>query len=252
MPQVVLADGRTYNRIGRQLTQNVIDDHAGTEFKIFRAITQYNRYLTPESFRALGQTREIPGADLWNEYHTLENYEGDRKVRMTEMFVANENIHDWNFSDVMMGAFIGGHTAQNFYFGADHPINNFVRQINIVRDAMDDWNTENAGKNSSDYTTIKGFYSYSPGEAVLDLIDSGILDRPFASVEQFVGGATITITPVFNEGKFNHLNVQIFNVTSVGSGNIQNGQSFIRPPTDSAQPYTNISQTFEFEVNPNH
>jgi hypothetical protein len=83
-------------------------------------------------------------------------------------------------------------------------------------------------------------------------IDSWLLGRPFASVEQFIGSATISITPVYKGGDFSHLNVQVFNVTSVGSGNAQNGQSFIRPPADSAQPYTNISQTFEFHVNPNN
>jgi hypothetical protein len=73
--------------------------------------------------------------------------------------------------------------------------------------------------------------------------------RP-TSVENFIGGAAISITPLGNvNSTFVKSRITIFNVTSVGSGNINNGQSFPRPIGEkSAQPYTNISQLIEFDV----
>lgn len=72
----------------------------------------------------------------------------------------------------------------------------------------------------------------------------------WASPENLIGGATVSITPIkqTNDG-YVIVRVTIHNVTSVGSGNPTNGQSFPRPINSrTAQPYTNISQVIEIDV----
>lgn len=76
--------------------------------------------------------------------------------------------------------------------------------------------------------------------------------RP-TTVENFIGGAAVKVTPIGNvNSNYVKARVTIFNVTSVGSGNIKNGQSYPRPISEtlnrSPQPYTNISQIIEFDV----
>jgi hypothetical protein len=90
-------------------------------------------------------------------------------------------------------------------------------------------------------------FSQTLTDATLSIIGAFLLGEKATTPANFIGGAAIKIEPV---QRINNRTIQVMisihNVTSVGSGNVENGQSFPRPILESsAQPYTNISQTIQ-------
>ena len=118
-----------------------------------------------------------------------------------------------------------------------------MRQIDIVRDAVNQWKKDNSNLPLSEQGTFNKHINYTPIQAVMDLLDSFLMNRDFTTPEQVIGGANVEINPL-EDGL---LEIRIFNVTSIGSGNIENGKSYMRQPGfEGSQAYRNISQTFIF------
>ncbi len=227
----------------KELTEKDIHNMgAGTEFSLFKAVTNYEKYSTEEDFSSLGTYTKNPTQS--NEpYHPNPNYHGDRKTYYNDLFIANENYNFSNFASVTVGNLISGEGPENTVFGKDHSINQFMRQIDIVRDAVNQWKKDNSNLPLSEQGTFNKHINYTPIQAVMDLLDSFLMNRDFTTPEQVIGGANVEINPL-EDGL---LEIRIFNVTSIGSGNIENGKSYMRQPGfEGSQAYRNISQTFIF------
>ncbi len=227
----------------KELTETDIDNMgAGTEFSLFKAVTNYQDYSKSEDFKGLGTYSKNPTQS--NEpYHPNSQYSGDRKVFYNDLFTANENYNFSNFASVTMGNLISGEGPENVVFGKDHSINQFMRQIDIVRDAVASWKKDNASLPLNEQGTYNQHVDYTKGQAAMDLVDSFFLFRDFTTPEQVIGGANVEINPL-EDGL---LEIRIFNVTSIGSGNVKNGKSYMRQPGfEGSQAYRNISQTFIF------
>jgi RHS repeat-associated protein len=220
----------------KELTEADIENMgAGTEFSLFKAVTDYENYSKEEDFSNLGTySKNLTQSN--EPYHPNPNYHGDRKTYYNDLFVANENYNFSNFASVTMGNLIS-------VFGKDHSINQFMSQIDIVRDAVAQWKTENSELSFEQQQPLNEFFHYEPSNAVMDLIDSFFTGREFTTPEQVIGSANVQITPI-KEGV---LEISVFNVTSIGSGNIENGRSYMRQPNfEGKQSYRNIIQTFNF------
>jgi hypothetical protein len=188
-------------------------------------------------------------------YHPLQSSKGfvsDRITSNASIFVANETIDSDNFADVMMGDFIIGDGPENFYFGINHSVSNSMVNSEIAFQAIKTFQELNDGWESNGVQKLD-WQHFSQSSLNLAWSALGSMNEGYGrptSVENFIGGAAISITPLGNvTSTFVKSRITIFNVTSVGSGNINNGQSFPRPIGEkSAQPYTNISQLIEFDV----
>ena len=216
----------------------------GKEISILKAGTNYEAYSNPEDFSNLGTYVKNPIQYDKPFYPPNPEIKTDRKTYYNDLFIANKNYNFYNFASVTVGNFISGNGPENTVFGKNHPINQFMKQIDIVREAVSDWKKTNVNLPFKKQSVFNHFIDYSPGQSVMDLIDSFFINREFATPEQVIGGANVKITPI-KEGL---LEIRIFNVTSLGSGNIGgNIKSYIRQPNyKGSQAYRNISQTFIF------
>lgn len=227
----------------KELTEEDIDNMgAGTEFSMFKAVTDYDNYSKSSDFEELGKYSKNP-VQSNDPYHPNPNYNGDRKTYFNDIFTANENYNYSNFASVTMGNLISGEGPENTIFGKDHSINQFIQQINIVQKAVEIWKQKYQDLPFEEQGSINKGINYSPSESIMDLIDSIFLGRDFTTPEQVIGSANIEIYPL----KDNTLEIRVFNVTSIGSGNVENGKSYMRQPDfEGSQAYRNISQTFIF------
>jgi hypothetical protein len=193
-------------------------------------------------------------------YHPLQDAPGFAKDRITSnrsIFVANETINSENFSDAMMGDFESGAGPENFYFGTNHSVSSAMANSEIVHNAIIDFQNINSDVNSDDdgirplnwkhYSQSKIF----AGLAALGSLSEGG-ENNAATVENFIGGAAVKITPLCKatEAGYIIVRVSIMNVTSVGSGNVSKKEkSNPRSLSETKpEPYSNISQTIEFDA----
>jgi hypothetical protein len=253
-PSVTLSDGNTYTRIGPYLTDEVINEVIGREFSLFKSATSWEKFNKASSFDALGKIEKVPGSWPGRLYHMNPNEKGDRVVRMEQILVANGSITYQNFADVIMGAMISGDGPENFYFGPDHPLSQYVGTTDIVRDAVAAFYKQNEKSPKGKFTTYKGHHSLGKMAAIASVVESALLQEQAITPEQLIGGAWVEVSPIYDENQeITGLSVKVFNVTSTGSGSTSsNSQSFVRPEgtnaTTGPQPYTNVSQTFEIVI----
>ncbi|HEV2956329.1 MAG TPA: DUF4157 domain-containing protein [Xanthobacteraceae bacterium] len=212
------------------------------------------KFFNPQSWNELGT--EIPSnpkkpaknPHLTNDYST---------------FYVNDGITPDNFVNLMLGRFITGIGPENFVFPRDGKVSNEMRGSPIVENAVRDWYWENYEailSGSPLHATVGGDFGLS------EQVDLFMEKLGFLNVPQFVGSATVTVTPqfetvpnldnVFSPGGSEKLLITIKNVTSATSGDIKKhlpgfgtAPSFAKDTLDPGrQQFTNISQTFEFTI----
>lgn len=249
-----------WENIGKQLTEETAG--TGNEFALFKFYTNYESWMKESDFFMAGIDVANPAIVppmIPQYYHPLQDQMAgtpseDRITSNASYFVANESINSTNFSDAMMGALIGGEGPENFYFGPNHSVSRSMGVTRIVFDAVKQFQALNAGYSSGNGITALDWthFSQSKGNAFFSTLGSWAQGGSTADTPaNFIGGAAIKIIPLsISNSNMVKARVMIHNVTSVGSGNINNGQSYPRPIMESsAQPYTNISQTLELNVN---
>jgi RHS repeat-associated protein len=247
---------KVWSNIGKQLSNDIISKKgAGKEFTLFKALTDYKAWTSSASFNGKGVSEMNYSIPMIPQYYhpLMSQMEGtpseDRITSNGVYFCANEGINFGNFSDAMIGAFVGGGGPENFYFGPRHSVSKSMANTQIVTDAVNKFLELN--RNSKSKTGIVPLqwehFSQTLTDATLSIIGAFLLGEKATTPANFIGGAAIKIEPV---QRINNRTIQVMisihNVTSVGSGNVENGQSFPRPILESsAQPYTNISQTIQ-------
>ena len=254
----VTASGKAHvwTNIGEQLNSKT-SGLGKRESTLFGAVMDPSNWTSRGSFLTTGVNEQHVSPPIYPSYqHPLGDAAGDRVTSNFSYHAANEQINNENFSDAMLGAFYGGEGPENFYFGTKHSVSRTMANSEIAFNAIKDFQDLNRGYKPGDPINALQWrhYSQSKTNAALNAIIAGLdpVTRS-ATVENFIGGATIKITPIGKASASTIVaRVTIVNVTSVGSGNIGDGQSFPRPITEtlsgSPQPFTNISQTIEFDV----
>jgi RHS repeat-associated protein len=228
----------------------------GLAFDVFIDSKQWE---SSSSFYGAGKSvMTITPPFLPKYYHPLQEAMAgtpseDRITSNGFMFVANESINSGTFAGAMMGGLKSGAGPENFYFGVNSSVSKAMINSEIVHNAMMDFQDKNKDYKDGDGITPLDWAHYSQSVLNLGLSAFGSLNEgggSAATVENFIGGAAVKITPLRKaEAGYIIVRVSIFNVTSVGSGNAANGKSKPRSIlNNSPEPFTNISQTIEFDA----
>jgi len=177
-----------------------------------------------------------------------------RYTNANHFFYANDKVTPEIFVNLLLGSLIQGIGPENWVFSEDSEVSKVMMGANILDDALELWYEENAEaivlKNKNGIEGGKYEISYGENQ-IQDLLKDGT----FLTVPNFVGSASITITPDADDMM---LNITIVNVTSLASGSLtKHGwgndapQSIPREesscPNCPAEPYSNNSQTFQIK-----
>jgi RHS repeat-associated protein len=174
----------------------------------------------------------------------------NRYVNTDSAFFANDKeITPENVVNILLGNLIKGTGPENYVFPKNGAISSEMAKSEIFLNAFRKWSNSNIdaiATYSSNLTEYNEFEKFSWKEQ----INCGIKNMGITNIENLVGGAQVTIKPI----DANTIDVTIFNVTSITSGDLTKHvttipESKVRNPKDSSpQPYTNISQTFSFTI----
>lgn len=232
----------TNNWVGHEHTQtidNVFEKSGGCElFDQHDNTDKIGRTVDGISPGSIPDLRASPSGVQWGEYTN------DNRATYISPTVSGSEI---GWINLMLGHMIEGTGPENYVFPMDGYVSNFMRNSQILDYAFMEW--YRAG--TPDYFSWKPAYGAS--EQILDVFQnmSWPPQNSVLTMPNFVGSADI----YFKKVDAYTIEVLIFNVTSVTSGDYHKHYSWhgswpessARDPnnfTGYAQPYTNISQSF--------
>ena len=183
--------------------------------------------------------------------YTSDSKDGADKANLwvnnTGVFKAKDyqkfDIRD--FSNFLLGNMINGTGPENIEFPLNRIVSNYMKGAGIVNDAMTSWYALNQGR-----STLVGGKAEFSGDKYMP---SAFVFKGMFHPESLVGSATVLITPI----NAKEVMVQVFNVTSITSGDIfkrpwNPPTSVVRDPSQlsssGANKYGNISQLYQFTM----
>lgn len=231
------------------------------DFGIANEMVQYtynavigNTYNSEAAFMELGYYSNYTGTVYSDGMYPGPEC-GTRRVHQGTQFIANDKITPQNFYDIMMCAFQTGLGPENWYFGEEHSVSKNLATSIQVNDILNQYYSQMRAKGVtklSELTPTERDISSTQPLTTLPLfaIKGELFEGTPLTTEHFLGSVSASVTPDFSN---NTLVIQLFNITSLGSGSFPGQRSFIRPTEfgkgdSKAQPFTNISQTFVIRV----
>ena len=152
-----------------------------------------------------------------------------------------------NFSNVLLGNWKRGTGPENYYFPTNSKVSIEAGKSLIVQEMVNLWYDRNASNYADDkqFTSLRSTQGFGFGGLVNELGET----KDLTNIQQFLGSSQVIINAGDNE-----LNINIFNITSLSSGdgignltgNVERSKS--REIGGPNIPYSNISQTFSITL----
>lgn len=176
-----------------------------------------------------------------NNKFNMKVYNG-ATLNVDESQESHTNNYESFITHQLMNNFVSGKGAENYNFPTNGIMSNKFLKSDVLNDALDKFKTGELKEGVPYQSQFKG------PELAKDFLRTGTL---FSSITGLVGSATITI----KKTDANMLQINIFNITSLTSGDLLKSpsddsnwpKSYVRDPGKTT-PYGNISQTFNLLI----